>query len=160
MPRSEVKYFQMQSRVSSITDIIIGCIENESLADKYKLPTNRSVMARYLHMRTENALKPNKDLFSLLFGEMEVVWAKSGIPIKQKKHVTKQLTSLLDEYRNLKKEGTKNLVSSKPTRSKKENSLEKKIKCFQEKLNELCDISTSDCYQTLRSSRRKNWKRD
>jgi hypothetical protein len=153
VPRSEVKYFQMQTRVSSshsITDIIIGCKENES-----KLPTNRSVMALYLHMRTENALKPNNDLISLLFGEMEIVWAKSGIPIKQKKHVTKQLTSLLDKYRNLKKEGTKNLVSSKPTRSKKENSLQKKIKCFQEKLNELCDISTSDCFQTLRSSRRK-----
>lgn len=109
VPRSEEKYFQMKSRVStshSITDIIIGCIENESLADKCKLPTNRSVMARYLHMRTENALKPNNDLISLLFGEMEIVRAKSGIPIKQKKHVTKQLTSLLDEYRNLKKEGT------------------------------------------------------
>jgi hypothetical protein len=63
---------------NSITDIIIGCIENESLADKCKLPTNRSVMARYLHMRTENSLKPNNDLISLLFGEMEIVWAKSG----------------------------------------------------------------------------------
>ena len=31
---------------------------------------------------------------------------------------------------------------------------------FQDKLNELCDISTSDNYQTLRSSRRKNWKTD
>lgn len=71
-----------------------------------------------------------------------------------------QLTSLLDEYRNPKKEGTKNLVSSKPTRYKKENPLQKKIKCFQEKLNELCDISTSDCYQTLRFSRRKNLKND
>jgi hypothetical protein len=27
-------------------------------------------------------------------------------------------------------------------------------------LNELCDIYNSDCFQTLRSSRRKNWKTD
>jgi hypothetical protein len=100
----------MHRRVSSsnsITDIIIGCIENESLAEKSKLPTNRTVMARYLHMRTENALKPNTDLISELFGELEIVWAKSGIPIKQKKHVTLQLTSLLEEYRKPKKEGVK-----------------------------------------------------
>ncbi|KAK4003746.1 hypothetical protein OUZ56_005501 [Daphnia magna] len=135
-------------------------IKNESLIEKNKLPTNRTVMGRYLHMRTENALKPNNDLISALFGELEIVWAKSGIPIKQKKHVTLQLTSLWDEYRKLKKEDAKNLVSSKPTRSKKENTLQTKIKCFQEKLNKLCDISTSDCYQTLRSSRRQSWKTD
>ncbi|KZS06626.1 Cc8K15.2-like protein [Daphnia magna] len=130
----------------------------ESLAEKNKLPTNRTVMARFLHMRTENALKPYNDLISALFGELEMVWAKSGIPIKQKKHVTLQLTLLVDKYRKLKEEGAKNNVSSKPTRSKKENTLQTKIKCFQEKLDDLCDISNSDCYQTLRSSRRKNWK--
>jgi hypothetical protein len=100
----------MHRRVSSsnsITDIIIECIENESLAEKSKLSTNRTVMARYLHMTTENALKPNTNLISELFGELEIVWAKSGIPIKQQKHVTLQLTSLLEEYRKPKKEGVK-----------------------------------------------------
>ena len=56
--------------------------EFDSLATCIRLPTNKSVLARYSHLRSDAAGDQSaRDLFKVVLSELKVVWEKTGIPI-------------------------------------------------------------------------------
>jgi hypothetical protein len=67
-----------------------------------KLPTNKIVLRRFLHLREIDQLGKKRHLAEALFGELKGFWEMAKLPIKRDNHCVDQLLSLYDDYMKLK----------------------------------------------------------
>ena len=87
----------------SNNDWIVGSYNEKCLSDASKLPTNRSVLSRYLFFRHEFKSESTRELFKVIVSEIEFVWNKAGIPIKGNREILDQLIRLFHRWDSLKK---------------------------------------------------------
>jgi hypothetical protein len=132
---------------------LIGQSESESLSGCIRLPTNKNILARYVHLRSESVTVRTTDILKNIFSELQVVWDKSGIPTKPDRKCVDQLLRLFKRWDAIKRIDKKN-------RAIVDGPSKEKIDKFEEDLSQLCDISASDSYEQLSKSRRPNWKED
>lgn len=137
----------------SHTAWIVGSFHEKSLAEASRLPTNQHVISRYLFFRRDDTNTSARDIFKVILTELECVWNKSAIPMKDRKHQLDQLIHLYNQWNSLKK-------ISLSRRQKPSKLIETKINSFEKVLASLCDLSATDAYHQLRSSHRKHWKED
>ena len=133
----------------SNNDWIVGSYNEKCLSDASKLPTNRSVLSRYLFFRHEFKSESTRELFKVIVSEIEFVWNKAGIPKKGNREILDQLTRLFHRWDSLKKIPV--------SQRQKPNS---RLESLKRELESLCDVSAIDAHHQMRSSRRKNWKED
>ncbi len=144
---------------SNSTNWLIGSENVQNLDDSAKLPTNSLVLRRYLHLRqletdssTSNTGSTSvRDLFREILSEILVVWMKANIPTKSENSILDQLESLYKKWLSLKK------IANSERRS---DAAQKKIQLFHDQLEKLFDISASDAYERLKSSRSPSWQED
>lgn len=132
---------------------LIGQSDSESLSRSIRLPTNKAVLARYVHLRSKFSTETTRHIFKKIFIEMRVVWEKAGVPLKPDRMCVEQLLCLFKHWEIVKKLEKKN-------RTMENGTSKSKIDKFEEELNQLCDISAKDAYEKLSQSRRPNWKED
>jgi hypothetical protein len=130
-------------------DWIVGTYSDKSLTDMSKLPTNREVLSRYLFYRNEFKSETTRELFKVITSELEYLWGKAGIPIKENREIVDQLMRLFQQWYSLNK--------IKVSLRSKNNT---RLDSFKRQLETLCDLSAIDAYRQMRSSRRKNWRED
>lgn len=114
---------------------------------------NQHVISRYLFFRRDDTNSSARDIFKVILTELECVWNKAAIRMKDGKHQLDQLIHLYNQWNSLKK-------ISLSRRQKPSKLIETKINSFEKVLASLCDLSATDAYHQLRSSHRKHWKED
>ncbi|KZR98744.1 Cc8K15.2-like protein, partial [Daphnia magna] len=142
----------MNLRSDCISDVIIGKAEERNLAEFIRLPTKRSVLARYLWFRSKGKKIAVRDVFKNVLIELESLWVKAAVPTQSTHRSLHQLISLHRKWEHLKKEGSVNL--------KNNPALQKKLTTLHEEFSELCNISADDALEQLKASRKKTWKED
>ena len=73
---------------------LVNHVEHQSLGEGIRLPTNRSVKARFMCFRNERKLKTSKSLIKEIVAEVEEVWGRAFIPTKSTTTVIFLMTSL------------------------------------------------------------------
>ena len=108
---------------------------------KSDLPTPKDVLRRYSY---EVKIKGSTKKLSINTVSSEVfgIWINEGIPARQIQHVKKQIEKIVDEYRNIARN------SSRQTESQK-----KREQLFTEKISKLFDIAHQDAIKILKSKR-------
>lgn len=110
-------------------------------------------ISRYLFFWRDDTNLSARDIFKVILTELECIWSKAAIPMKDRKQQLYQLIPLYNQWKSLKK-------ISLSRRQKQSKLIETKIHSFKKVLASLCDLSATDAYHQLRSSRRKHWKED
>lgn len=137
---------------SESKDPFIHRLENRSLADGIRLPTNRSVLARFIYLREDNKLLPSREIFKTLVSEVQTIWGRAFVPTKPDPSVLFLVSSLHQKWNSMKKYGSR---LTEPN-----GLLDTKIKDFQDILNQLFDIASDDALQQLKASRQPTWEED
>ena len=108
---------------------------------KSDLPTAKDVLRRYSY---EVKIKGSTKKLSINTVSSEVfgIWINEGIPARQIQHVKKQIEKIVDEYRNIARN------SSRQTESQK-----KREQLFTEKISKLFDIAHQDAIKIMKSKR-------
>ena len=147
-----ISYFHEMSRKSK-NAWMVGSFRDKSLAEANRLPTNRDVISRYLFFRKDKKSESVRAIFHIILIELEVVWNKAAIPLKEKEKRLDQLIYLYERWNSLKK-------TSLSLRQKPSKKIQTNIESFEKELDRLCDLSSHDAYDQLPSYRRKNWRED
>ncbi len=102
---------------------LIGPSHSESLDYAIRLPTNKTVLARYVHFRSKSSTDTTRDIFQNIFSEMKVVWDKSGVPIRLDRYCVDNLLPLFQKWDCIQKIEKKTVLIKMETRRKR-------LKCF------------------------------
>ena len=101
---------------------LIGSSHGESLDYAVRLPTKKTVLARYVHFRSRSSTDTTRDIFQNIFSEMKVVWDKSGVPIRLDRYCVDKLLRLFQKWNCIKKIEKNVLIKMETGR--------KRLKCF------------------------------
>lgn len=139
------------SKRTNYQESFIGSGHHLDLGLSAKLPLNLLVLKRYLFLRNENAgitglTISTKETFKIILKELQIVWGRAHIPMKQEIVCMNQLLRLFNQWDLLKKKGI--------------NASKKKKDEFQQKMQCLCDLSAPDSYKQLKNSRSESWEED
>ena len=104
-----------------------------------QLPTNSDVLRRYFSIRDEFKNRPKREIFGILFGELQQVWAKIPCPVMKKQSFTDKMIKLHDKWRDL----TKNF--DKLTEQTKNS--------FEDELKSLCNVAAKNAEHQIRTDR-------
>ena len=142
-------------RLRNRSDWLVGKSEFSSLASCIRLPTKKTVLSRYDHVRSElPGNSSSRDVFRSILNELQIVWQKAGIPILEDNNYC--LTLLL----NLHEKRVKIKKIKEENRKDAAGVFKAQIDSFAAELEELFDISARDTYKLLSKSRRPNWEED
>lgn len=131
------------------SDWIIGSGHEVSLGVGRRLPANLLVPRRYYYLQQQGKKEEVRDTFRLILAVMNDIWSRANIPIKGQKNCLDQLMSLYKSWKDLTRLDEKEKSCQNP-----------KIDAVKETLKKLCDISSFDVYEQLKSTRRPTWKED
>ena len=67
-----------------MSDVIVG---SNSLLDGIRSPTNRMVLARFLHFRMGNKVKPQRKIWKEIYSELSDIGIGTDIRVKTEKYL-------------------------------------------------------------------------
>ena len=134
-------------------DAIIG--PGKPVMPKYRLPTRRVILQRYRQLsQTEistqwKAKAKGREIIDIITGEVIHVWNSARVPIIESFNVHKKVKDVVDSFK-------KGRLYAK----KGEKVKVRETETYQAYLDELCDISPTNVFDLMRSSKKPTWKED
>ena len=134
-------------------DAVVG--PSKSVISNYRLPTRRVILQRYRHLSEDcigNQWKSeaNKQhAISKITSEVVGIWNKARVIMVARKNVFKRIKQVINSY-----------VDGRLYINKKDKIKKRETEEYQQYLNELCDLSPTDVFEKMKSTKKATWQED